>query len=116
VNGAIRGSQRACVENENDGGGEHGQTEPRHARSVQPTEGDAAALLETSRYMVDGKLIPKPLTWAQVKGAFAQTAALDKAAYDKSGRKPDAAGFNDKNAQDLRGAPVWDAQSWAERT
>jgi len=81
-----------------------------------PTEGDAAALLETSKYMVDGKLIPKPLTWTQVKGAFAQTAALDKAAYEKSGRKPDAAGFNDKNAQDLRGAPVWEAQSWTERT
>ncbi len=83
---------------------------------VWPTEGDAAALLETSKYMVDGKLIPKPLTWAQVKGAFAQTAELDKAAYEKSGRKPDVAGFNDKNAQDLRGAPVWEAQRWAERT
>jgi len=83
---------------------------------VWPTEGDAAALLETSKYMVDGKLIPKPLAWTQVKGAFAQTAALDKAAYEKSGGKPQAAGFNDKNAQDLRGAPVWDAQSWTERT
>ncbi len=82
---------------------------------VWPTEGDAAALLETSKYMVDGKLIPKPLAWTQVKGAFAQTAALDKAAYEKSGGKPQAAGFNDKNAQDLRGAPVWDAQSWTER-
>jgi len=83
---------------------------------VWPTEGDAAALLETSKYMVDGKLIPKPLAWTQVKGAFAQTAALDKAAYEKSGGKPQAGGFNDKNAQDLRGAPVWDAQSWTERT
>jgi ABC-type nitrate/sulfonate/bicarbonate transport system substrate-binding protein len=83
---------------------------------VWPTEGDAAALLETSKYMVDGKLITKPLAWSQVKGAFAQTAALDKAAYEKSGGKPEAAGFNDKNAQDLRGAPVWDAQSWTERT
>jgi hypothetical protein len=81
-----------------------------------PTEGDAAALLETSKYMVDGKLITKPLTWAQVKGGFALSAPLDKAAYDKSGRKPDAAAFNDKKAQDLRGAPVWDMQSWTERT
>jgi ABC-type nitrate/sulfonate/bicarbonate transport system substrate-binding protein len=81
-----------------------------------PTEGDAAALLETSKYMVDGKLITKPLTWAQVKGAFAQMAPLAKAAYEKSGRKPDASGFGDKNAQDLRGAPVWEAQAWAERT
>jgi ABC-type nitrate/sulfonate/bicarbonate transport system substrate-binding protein len=81
-----------------------------------PTEGDAVALLETSKSMVDGKLITKPLTWAQVKGAFAQTAPLDKAAYEKSGRKPDAAGFHDKAAQDLRGAPVWEAQTWSERT
>ena len=56
-----------------------------------PTEGDAIALLETSKSMVDGKLITKPLTWAQVKGAFALAAALDKAAYDKTGREPDAA-------------------------
>ncbi len=40
-----------------------------------PTEGDAAALLETSKYMVEGKLIPKPLAWAQVRDAFAPTAA-----------------------------------------
>jgi hypothetical protein len=81
-----------------------------------PTEGDAAALLETSKSMVDGKLITKPLTWDQVKAAFALAAPLDKAAYEKSGRVPDAAGFKDKEAQDLRGAPVWDAQAWAART
>jgi ABC-type nitrate/sulfonate/bicarbonate transport system substrate-binding protein len=81
-----------------------------------PTEGDAVALLETSKSMVDGKLIPKPLTWAQVKGAFAETAPLDKAAWEKTGRVPDAAAFSDKNAQDLRGAPVWDMQAWGERT
>jgi ABC-type nitrate/sulfonate/bicarbonate transport system substrate-binding protein len=81
-----------------------------------PTEGDAAALLETSKSMVDGKLITKPLTWDQVKAAFALAAPLDKAAYEKSGRVPDAAGFKDKEAKDLRGAPVWDAQAWAART
>ena len=81
-----------------------------------PTEGDAVALLETSKSMVDGKLITKPLAWAQVKTAFALTAPLDKAAYDKTGRVPDAAGFHDKNAKDLRGAPVWEMQSWGERS
>jgi hypothetical protein len=29
---------------------------------------------------------------------------------------PDAAGFHDKNAKDLRGAPVWEMQSWGERS
>jgi len=81
-----------------------------------PTEGDAAALLETSKSMVDGKLITKPLTWDQVKGAFAMAAPLDKAAYEKTGRVPDAAGFHDRNAKDLRGSPVWDMQSWGART
>jgi ABC-type nitrate/sulfonate/bicarbonate transport system substrate-binding protein len=80
------------------------------------TEGDAAALLETSKYMVDGRLIPKPLTWAQVKGAFTQVAPLDKAAYDKLGQVPPPAGFTDKNARDLRGAPIGDMQGWGERT
>ncbi|HET9670549.1 MAG TPA: ABC transporter substrate-binding protein [Casimicrobiaceae bacterium] len=81
-----------------------------------PTEGDAAALLETSKSMVDGKLITKPLAWDQVKAAFAMAAPLDKAAYEKTGRVPDNAGFNDKDAKDLRGAPVWEEQSWKART
>jgi ABC-type nitrate/sulfonate/bicarbonate transport system substrate-binding protein len=81
-----------------------------------PTEGDAVALLETSKSMVDGKLITKPLAWDQVKEAFALAAPLDKAAYEKTGRVPDAAGFNDKNAKDLRGAPTWDMQRWGERS
>ena len=81
-----------------------------------PTEGDAAALLETSKSMVDGKLITKPLSWDQVKGAFAMAAPLDKAAYEKTGRVPDNAGFHDQNAKDLRGAPVWDMPSWGTRT
>ena len=81
-----------------------------------PTEGDALALLETSKYMVEGRMIPKPLTWAQVRDGFAQAAPAVRAAYDKSGRKPDAAQFEAKDTQDLRGAPVWDLAKWRERT
>ena len=81
-----------------------------------PTEGDAAALLETSKYMVDGKLIPKPLAWSQVRDAFALSAPLLRTAYDKSGRKPDTPAFNAPDAKDMRGAPVWDLQNWRERT
>jgi ABC-type nitrate/sulfonate/bicarbonate transport system substrate-binding protein len=81
-----------------------------------PTEGDAAALLETSKFMVDGRLIPKPLAWSQVRDAFALTAPMLRAAYDKSGRKPDAAMFNASDAKDLRGAPAWELQSWRDRT
>jgi ABC-type nitrate/sulfonate/bicarbonate transport system substrate-binding protein len=80
-----------------------------------PTEGDAAALLETSKSMVDGKLITKPLTWDQVKAAFALAAPIDKAAYEKTGRVPDMAGFHDTNAKDLRGAPLWDINDWKAR-
>jgi ABC-type nitrate/sulfonate/bicarbonate transport system substrate-binding protein len=80
-----------------------------------PTEGDAVALLETSKYMVEGRLIPKPLAWSQVKGAFAQAAPAVKAAYDKSGRKPAESAFKDSNAKDLRGLPTWEMQTWTER-
>ena len=81
-----------------------------------PTEGDAAALLETSKYMVDGKLIPKPLAWAQVRDAFALASVPVKAAWEKMGRKPDTPAFEAKDAKDLRGAPAWDLGRWKDRT
>ena len=81
-----------------------------------PTEGDAAALLETSKSMVDGKLITKPLTWGEVKGAFATAAAPVKAAYDKTGAKPELAAFSAKNTADLRGMPIWMMDRWADRS
>ena len=81
-----------------------------------PTEGDAAALLETSKAMVDGRLIAKPLTWGEVKGGFATAAAPMKVAYEKSGARPDAAGFAAKNTADLRGNPIWMMDNWADRS
>jgi ABC-type nitrate/sulfonate/bicarbonate transport system substrate-binding protein len=83
---------------------------------VWPTEGDAAALLETSKSMVDGKLIAKPLTWSQVKGAFAEAAGPVKVAYEKSGSKPDLAQFQAKDTADLRGLPIWMMDRWTDRS
>ena len=83
---------------------------------VWPTEGDALALLETSKFMVEGRMIPKPLEWEQVRDAFAASAPAVRAAYDKSGRVPDQKQFDAKDAKDLRGAPVWDLQTWRQRT
>ena len=81
-----------------------------------PTEGDARALLETSKFMVEGRMIPKPLAWTQVRDAFAQSASAVRAAYEKSGRKPDAAQFEARDTPDLRGAPVWEMQRWREQS
>lgn len=83
---------------------------------VWPTEGDALALLETSKFMVEGRMIPKPLEWPQVRDAFTLAAPAVRASYEKSGRKPDAAAFDAKDAKDLRGAPVWEIQRWRERS
>ncbi|MEO8754968.1 MAG: ABC transporter substrate-binding protein, partial [Casimicrobiaceae bacterium] len=73
------------------------------------------ALLETSKTMVDGKLIAKPLTWAQVKSGFAEAAPAAKTAYEKTGSKPDFAAFETKEAADLRGLPTWAMNRWPER-
>lgn len=81
-----------------------------------PTENDARAVLETSKYLVGSKMIEQPLTWAQVKGAFAKTAPLVKQAYEKMGSKPAAAEFTRTDVADLRGAPVWDMARWADRS
>jgi ABC-type nitrate/sulfonate/bicarbonate transport system substrate-binding protein len=80
------------------------------------TEGDAVALLETSKTMVDGKLIAKPLSWAQVKAGFEVAAPAAKAAYERSGSRPDAAAFQAKDAADLRGLPSWQMDRWADRS
>ena len=81
-----------------------------------PTENDARAVLETSKFMADNKVIEGPLQWAQVKGAFSRTAPLVKQAYDKLGAKPGAAEFTRTDVADLRGRPVWEINQWADRT
>ena len=80
-----------------------------------PTENDARAVLETSKFMADNKVIEAPLQWAQVKGAFSRTAPLVKQAYDKLGGKPAAADFTRTDVADLRGRPVWEINQWADR-
>ena len=80
-----------------------------------PTENDARAVLETSKFMADNKVIEKPLQWAQVKGAFSRTAPLVKQAYDKLGAKPASAEFLRTDTLDLRGRPVWDMDKWIDR-
>ena len=62
--------------------------------------------------MVAGKLIPEPLTDAQVKGAFAKAAPILEKAYAATGSVPDEAGFTDPAANDLRGLPVWKMDAW----
>jgi len=79
-----------------------------------PTQGDARAVLETSKYLVDSKMIPAPLTWAQVKGAFERTAPIVKEAYDRLGAKPAASEFSRTDVSDLRGRPVWEIDRWTD--
>lgn len=80
------------------------------------TENDARAVLETSKYLVGSKVIEQPLTWAQVKGAFAKTAPLAKQAYEKLGSKPAATEFTRTDVADLRGIPVWDMNKWTDKS
>ncbi|HLX28281.1 MAG TPA: ABC transporter substrate-binding protein [Casimicrobiaceae bacterium] len=81
-----------------------------------PTENDARAVLETSKYLVESKVIDQPLSWAQVKDAFTRTAPLVKQAYERLGSKPPAAEFVRKDTKDLRGLPVWEMNRWAAPT
>ena len=81
-----------------------------------PTESDARAVLETSKYLVDNKMIEKPLTWEQVKDAFKGTAPLVKQAYEYLGSKPQLTEFTRTDVNDLRGKPVWDIETWTEQS
>lgn len=79
---------------------------------IWPTEGDAAAITQISNFMVEGRLIAKPLSWDQVKSAFAKAAPLMQKAYEATGKVPAENAFTDKNAKDLRGAPAWRMSEW----
>lgn len=79
-----------------------------------PTESDARAILETSKFMAGNKVIEKPLEWSQIKSAFARTAPLVQQAYERLGAKPDAAEFGRTDVADLRGRPVWELDQWAD--
>jgi hypothetical protein len=81
-----------------------------------PTENDARAVLEVSKYLVDAKMIDQPLNWGQVKNAFALTAPLTKEAFDRMGAKTTEAEFTRTDAKDLRGLPVWNLDRWADRS
>lgn len=80
-----------------------------------PTENDALAVLESSKYMVANKVIEQPLSWAQVKGAFQRTVPLVKQAYERLGSKPGAAEFTRTDTADLRGRPLWEMDKWTDR-
>lgn len=82
---------------------------------VWPTEGDAGALLAISQFMVEGGLIEEPLTWQQVKDAMQPGMTAIQKAWEMSGRVPDSATFTAADTQDLRGLPVWEMDSWADR-
>jgi hypothetical protein len=77
-----------------------------------PTEKDALAVLESSKYMADNKQIEKALTWDKVRAQFQRTAPLVKQAYDKLGAKPPASEFVRTDVADLRGRPVWEIDKW----
>ena len=50
-----------------------------------PTENDARAVLETSKFMAGNKVIDKPLQWSQVKDAFSRSAPLIRQALTDTG-------------------------------
>jgi ABC-type nitrate/sulfonate/bicarbonate transport system substrate-binding protein len=79
------------------------------------TEGDALALFATSKMIAGAKIIPQPLSWAQVKSVFVQTAPLAKQAYERLGAKPAITEFQSAKVGDLRGLPSWEMARWKDR-
>ncbi|MCD6072238.1 MAG: nitrate transporter substrate-binding protein [Microvirga sp.] len=83
---------------------------------VWPTEGDVNALLETSKFMVQGRIIDRPLTWQQITQNVSKAAPLLKEAYERTGRTPEPSAFTIQDAKDVRGLPVWEQEQWKTRS
>jgi hypothetical protein len=79
---------------------------------IWPTEGDAIAIRQISKFMVEGRLIPEPLGWDQVKKSLAKAAPLLLKAYEATGKVPGESAFVDPKAKDLRGLPAWRMNEW----
>ena len=79
---------------------------------IWPTQGDISAVVETSKFMVAGGLIPAVLDWQIVLDNIAKSAPLLREAYELSGSKPDMNEFTSADAADLRGLPTWEAARW----
>ena len=77
-----------------------------------PTEGDISAIVETSKFMVAGGLIPAPLEWSAVLENTAKSAKLIEEAYKLTGSRPEQAAFMATDAGDLRGPPTWEQDRW----
>ncbi len=91
--------------------GRQGRRAVRSAAGAGRPKAMRVALLETSKYMVDGKLIPKPLAWSQVHDAFALAAPLGaRPRTTRPAASPTPRRSSAKDAKDLRGAPAWDMQ------
>jgi ABC-type nitrate/sulfonate/bicarbonate transport system substrate-binding protein len=82
---------------------------------VWPTEGDVSAVVETSKFMTEGRLIDKPLSWEQVTQNVAKAAPLLKEAYERGGGVPPMVEFTSTDAKDLRGLPTWEQAQWKTR-
>ncbi len=83
---------------------------------VWPTEGDIKALLVTSKFMVEEKMIDKPLTWKQLTDNVTKAATLNRQAYELMNSVPPADDFTKKDVKDLRGLPIWDMKQWTSPT
>ncbi|CAH1687836.1 ABC-type nitrate/sulfonate/bicarbonate transport system substrate-binding protein [Hyphomicrobiales bacterium] len=79
---------------------------------IWPTQGDVSAIVETSKFMVEGKLIPAPLDWSVVLANVGKAAPLMRQAYEMSGSKPELSAFTASDAKDLRGLPTWESGRW----
>lgn len=79
---------------------------------IWPTEGDARAVLETSKFMVSGGLIEEPLTRQQVRGNMAKAAPLLEEAYERTDQNIPRDEFLGTDAQDIRGLPTWEMEEW----
>lgn len=79
---------------------------------VFPTEGDAWALVETSRFMADGKLIEKPLSWKEIQDNLKRTAPIVEAAHKALKGQVAVEAMAKDGAKDVRGYPTWLMDKW----
>lgn len=80
---------------------------------IWATAGDAAVLQNLSKIMAANDIVPKPVSWDDLKAAFEPASAAVKAGYKAAGSNPSTSEFQ-STSKDLRGPSSWKLDEWGE--
>jgi len=78
------------------------------------TYGDVKAITWSSKWAYSKKLIPREVSWEDVKSYFKTLSSLEEKAYKNLGSEPPIEEMTKSTEKDIRGLPTWKMSEWPD--